>query len=81
MRANAEHPVSRRTIPGDERTHGVFVDLEIQDPQFTGEVVQGIAILRRVGIAPDGLVRARIARSGKGLDVALYAFRALLTVY
>jgi hypothetical protein len=55
VRADAEHHLARRTVPGDEGAHGILVMLETQRLQFPDEVVQSLAVLGRVRVAHDGL--------------------------
>src|SRR5918998_3330397 len=79
--ADAEDPLSRGSVPGDERADRVLVMLEAQALELAYKVGEGVAVLGRVGVAPDRLMGARVFRPGQGLDVALYALGALRPVY
>ena len=58
VRADPEHRLARRPVARDERADRVLADLEPERLQLAREVVERVAVDRRVGVAADRLVES-----------------------
>ena len=81
VRADPEHRLAPWPVAGVERPDRVLLDGEVDRLELAGEPVERVAVLRRVGVAPDGLVAERVVGAGKRLDVLRDPFRAPCPVH
>src|SRR5262249_15333745 len=79
VRADAERRLSARAIAGDERPDRILVHLEPEFLERAGEVVEGVAVDRGVGVTANRVGRKRVVGTRESLDVARDALRAPFT--
>ena len=71
VRADPEHLLALRPVACHERADRVLADVVPDRLELTREVVERVAVCRRVGIAANRLVRDRELGACQRLDVAL----------